>query len=145
MRTFRILFIGVGLLLAVSLFVLVEASPTNQEGNNEEFLVVDESCTSKLTLANAPNGVSGFQVRVNVEVNGTSTAMIKISEEFPLTQIKPVQAVIIAGVDLGELIQAGATNVVLFEITPCVAEFTILQLDDDLGNLIVPTDTIVRP
>ena len=55
MITFRMkLFVGVTLILVVSLFLLsvfAEASPTNQEGNNEEFLVVDESCTSKLTLA----------------------------------------------------------------------------------------------
>ena len=158
MKTFRILFMGVGLLLAVSLFVLVEASPANQEDDNEPTeaeIVITSECTQRWVLSAAPKGVSGFEIEVPVKVIGETPETVEFGELFQnqpvqdpsLQLVRPVQAMLYRVADFRQAVQAGSENITLL-ITPCeVRQIIIHQLDDDDpagANSILPPGTIIR-
>lgn len=99
-------------------------------------IVIENDCTSRIMLNEAPNGLAGFEIWVNVPVDGISTSAITISDKFALTSIAPVQTMIVAGVDLQQVINPGDSNVLLFSVAPCVDEIGVRKLDDDNGDRI---------
>ncbi len=110
-------------------------------------ITFSESCTTTLILDSVPNGLAGFTVKVDVPViNAITVSEITVSDtNFPLQSVVPPQSMIVSGVDLGAKIEAGSSNVVLFSISPCIDSATILRLDDDNGDSIVPSGTEVFP
>ena len=129
---------------AATVFIVTsEASPSNQAVPE---IVFEEKCITNLKLTEAPNGLAGFTVEVDVEVTGTTPSEILISgTDFPLSSVTPIQTMRVSGVDLSGVIEAGAVDVSLFTISPCITTATIRALDDDLGNPILPAGTVVTP
>ena len=121
---------------------MLEASQPSQAAvPNAVFL---ETCTTDLRLDSVPNGLSGFTIRVDVPVAGSTSAVIDVdAASFPLQSVDPVKSVNISAVDLGGAINPGDADVGLFKITPCVTSVTVLAMDDDVGNPIFPPDTVL--
>ena len=141
------------LMVVVAVIVFLVQIIMEFQGDVEAFqeppspITFSESCTTTLTLDSVPNGLAGFTVRVDVPViSGTTTSEIIVSDtNFPLQSVVPPQSMIVSGVDLGARIEAGAANVVLFSISPCIDKAVIMRLDDDNGDPIVPSGTDVFP
>jgi len=120
-----------------------EASPNNQAVPEIAFV---ETCISDLQLTLAPNGLAGFSIEVDVPVEGTTTSDIGIdTATFPLSSVAPVQKMLIRGVDLNGVVQAGAVDTTLFTISPCITSAIIRAMDDDNGDPIFPPGTVITP
>ncbi len=132
--------------IAVAALLLIsssEAAPDNQAVPDIAFV---ETCISDLQLTLAPNGLAGFSIEVEVPVEGTTTSDIGIpAAAFPLSEVVPIQKMLIRGVDLNGVVQAGAVNTTLFTISPCITTATIRAMDDDNGDPIFPPGTVVTP
>lgn len=135
--------LALGITVAIVFIVTSEASPNPQAAPE---IVFEEKCITNLKLTEAPNGLAGFKIEVEVEVAGTTPSEILISgTDFPMSSVAPIQKMLVSGADLNGVIQAGAVDISLFTISPCITTATVRILDDDLGNPILPPGTVVTP
>lgn len=111
-----------------------------------ELLTVGETAAVPMTVESAPGGIAGYQIRLSV-ADPAIASITKISS-FVYFAVDGLDAdsLEVAGVDLGEAWQAGATfpRLLNAEIlakgpgtTRVVAE--VLRLDDDNGTAIPPS------
>jgi hypothetical protein len=101
-------------------------------------IVLIERPMKGVFLNEAPDGVSGYQVIFYKGLNSTSTSpFIVQTPDFANTLRQDSEAFIVSRVDLNDVIQPGARDVLLFlwEDIPGW-EYAFLKLDDDNGNRI---------
>ena len=136
----------ISVVVALSSMLIFKSSEAAPPMQIPPEIVFVEVCITDLQLSIAPDGLSGYIFEVMVPVTGTTTSDVQIDDtNFPLNGVAPVQAVSIRGVDLNGNIQAGAVDTTLFTISPCIVKATVITLDDDLGNPILPPGTVVFP
>lgn len=146
MKKLIIVFVPVVLLITIVAFAVSRLS-ADVNAQTAPSVSFNNQCVTTLVLDSAPNGLSGFSIEVESVITGTSGSVVTIdSNDFPLSDVKPVQRILISGVDLGDSVNAStSTPVTLFSVKPCITEAIVHAIDDDNGNPIFPKGTVLTP
>lgn len=125
----------------------------------EPSLIVDdatvepgETATHRLALTDAPDGLAGFELTVELSGDdGTATvANASYPDEYGMTTDPIVsadeQSITVEAVDLGDEVTPGATDVTLATVEvnatdagSATLDVTDVQIDDDSGDAVVPS------